>query len=545
MSSKVEVIIVGGGVSGLTFSHCLRKAGLSYVVLEKGSEICFHGGASIGLMPHGLRILDQLGLCDQILSLTVPVATSTSRLSNGKKFRHSYLLAELEKRHGYPTTFFEREELLQVLYRNIPDKQNVKTSQQVTGIELGDNQVTVVTRQGQTWQAPIVVGADGIHSFVRQAIWKEIEQKNKGASLNQSQSIMADYYCIFGVSVYKSDDPEFGEGSGHANFDHERSTVVVNSSRNKHFWFLILKFDKRQKYPNIPRFGDKDMEKTATENQDLMVTEHTSFAHLWRLRTKCAMVPLEEVVFDVWYANRMVLLGDSAHKVTPNAGQGGNSAIESAAVLANRLHKAKQTYGNLAAMHTTSITNLFQQYYSDRNGVKEMSQTSGFVTRLHAQDSRMLKVIGRHIFPFLGDNFDLNAMSNYMIGAPTLDFVEVKTKPASIPWEGWTIPSPTSSSKEGGPSALGTLTTLAILGLFLGSWTYARKEAELSAIPRLNSSILSTADNPSPSTILPSLVSEEPQPWADLAILLNTLPMAAIIASESFRVKNLSLVSAM
>lgn len=98
MSSTVEVIVVGGAVSGLTFAHCLRKAGISYVVLERRDEVCFAGGASIGLMPHGLRILDQLDLCDQILRLTVPVHSSTSRLSNGQKFRTSRLPEEIEKR---------------------------------------------------------------------------------------------------------------------------------------------------------------------------------------------------------------------------------------------------------------------------------------------------------------------------------------------------------------------------------------------------------------------------------------------------------------
>jgi FAD dependent monooxygenase len=228
-------------------------------------------------------------------------------------------------RHGYPVTFFEREELLRVLYKNIPDKENIQTSQQVTDLQLGKNLVIARTKQGRTWKAPIVVGADGIHSLVRKFIWKEMDQGSKGSSLSESEAIVAEYYCIFGVSVYKSDDLEFAEGGGHVNFDEARSTVVINSSRNKHFWFLILKFDQRKIYPNIPRFDDKDMEKTAAKNKDLMVTEHTSFGDLWKMRTKCAMVPLEEVVFDIWHANRLVLLGDSAHKVCPKVLEGMSS----------------------------------------------------------------------------------------------------------------------------------------------------------------------------------------------------------------------------
>ncbi|PTD06396.1 FAD-dependent monooxygenase ausM [Fusarium culmorum] len=546
MSSKVEVIIVGGGVSGLTFAHCLRNAGINYVLLEKGAEICFRGGASIGLMPHGLRILDQLGVCDQILGLTAPMHTSMSRLPSGKKFRESQVPAEIAKRHGYPVTFFEREELLRVLYENIPDKENIQTSQQVTDLQLGENLVTVKTNQGRTWKAPIVVGADGIHSLVRKSIWKEIDQRTEGASLSQSQAIVADYYCTFGVSVYKSDDPEFIEGAGHVNFDHSRSTVVINSSRNKHFWFLILKFNERKTYPNIPRFGEKDMEKMAAENKDLMVTEHTSFADLWRMRTKCAMVPLEEVVFDVWHTNRLVLLGDSAHKVTPNAGQGGNSAIESAAVLVNLLHKAKTSHGNLENLNTAEITNLFQKYHANRKiRVKEMSQTSAFLTRLHAQDNRMLKVVGRHVFPFLGDDFDLNAVSNYIIGGPTLDFIQVKTKPALIPWEGWTLPDSLTARGNGVRSTLATLFVLAVFSRLLSTKMIAQRDLQplLSTVPNANSLSGLRGIQP-PAVVLSIFGLGTTRLWATLAILLNTLSMASIIASESFRVMHLRLISA-
>jgi FAD dependent monooxygenase len=219
-------------------------------------------------------------------------------------------------RHGYPTVFFEREELLKVLYDNIPDKENIHTSQQVTDLEIGEKLIAVKTKNGRVWRAPIVVGADGIHSMVRKHIWKDIDQgTNGGPSSNESKAIIADYCCIYGMSVYKSDDPDFIEGSGHVNFDQSRSTVVMNSSRNKHFWFLIEKFNERKTYPDIPRFGETDMENMAAKNSDLMVTEHTSFSDIWRLRTKCSMVPLEEVVFDIWHSNRLVILGDAAHKV--------------------------------------------------------------------------------------------------------------------------------------------------------------------------------------------------------------------------------------
>lgn len=59
-----KVIIVGGGPAGLGLAHCLHKAGIDYVVLERSEEICNTDGASLALWPHNGRIMDQLGLLE-------------------------------------------------------------------------------------------------------------------------------------------------------------------------------------------------------------------------------------------------------------------------------------------------------------------------------------------------------------------------------------------------------------------------------------------------------------------------------------------------
>lgn len=59
-----KVIIVGGGPGGLGLAHCLSKAGIDYVILERNEEICNTDGASLALWPHNGRVLDQLGLLE-------------------------------------------------------------------------------------------------------------------------------------------------------------------------------------------------------------------------------------------------------------------------------------------------------------------------------------------------------------------------------------------------------------------------------------------------------------------------------------------------
>jgi 2-polyprenyl-6-methoxyphenol hydroxylase-like FAD-dependent oxidoreductase len=66
--------------------------------------------------------------------------------------------------------------LIEVLYEKIQDKSKVLTSQRVQSIENGTSGATVTTTTGQTYTGDIVIGADGIHSKVRQEMWKAAEK---------------------------------------------------------------------------------------------------------------------------------------------------------------------------------------------------------------------------------------------------------------------------------------------------------------------------------------------------------------------------------
>lgn len=71
---KFKVIIVGGSITGLTLAHCLSRAGIDHVILEKRAEIAPEEGAFIGIWPNGAKVLQQLGLYDSLENLTTPVA---------------------------------------------------------------------------------------------------------------------------------------------------------------------------------------------------------------------------------------------------------------------------------------------------------------------------------------------------------------------------------------------------------------------------------------------------------------------------------------
>jgi 2-polyprenyl-6-methoxyphenol hydroxylase-like FAD-dependent oxidoreductase len=72
----MRIIIAGGGPAGLVLGHALSKASIDFVILEKRYELIEASGAALGLWPHSVRVLDQLGLFDAALKIAPKMTKS-------------------------------------------------------------------------------------------------------------------------------------------------------------------------------------------------------------------------------------------------------------------------------------------------------------------------------------------------------------------------------------------------------------------------------------------------------------------------------------
>lgn len=95
-----QIIIAGGGIAGLTLANMLEKFDIQYVLLEAYSAIAPPVGASIGLFPNGLRILDQIGCYEAIARLSHEhLNKGYTRQENGKIIADIlYMFDHLERR---------------------------------------------------------------------------------------------------------------------------------------------------------------------------------------------------------------------------------------------------------------------------------------------------------------------------------------------------------------------------------------------------------------------------------------------------------------
>lgn len=89
-------------------------------------------------------------------------------------------------RFGYPIAFLDRQKMLEILYENYPDRRSIRLGERVTKIESCGNAVIVRTSKGSAYRGHLIVGADGVHSKVRQEIWNTLERTSSGVATERS-----------------------------------------------------------------------------------------------------------------------------------------------------------------------------------------------------------------------------------------------------------------------------------------------------------------------------------------------------------------------
>lgn len=180
MSESFKVAIVGGGLAGLATALHLETLGIDWLLIEAHDVIAPQLGASIGLAPNGMVILDQLGCLEDVERRSV--ACKSVKIHNGEgQVLSSFPLDPIRKVHGYDLTFTERRIVLEIMHNHIKNKDKIFTGQKVERIEHVGDGVEIHTKQGRTFTADIVVGADGIHSPVRRQMWQAAWDDNSTA----------------------------------------------------------------------------------------------------------------------------------------------------------------------------------------------------------------------------------------------------------------------------------------------------------------------------------------------------------------------------
>ncbi|KAL7917937.1 hypothetical protein ACQKWADRAFT_305527 [Trichoderma austrokoningii] len=428
-SSRFTVIIVGGSLVGLTTALALEKAGIDYVLLEKG-EIAPHLGASISIHPHTQRVMEQLGVWPEIAAVVVPLGMRKHYDRRGKLFEDSAIFQEVSNRTSQRwTTFVERSFMLSCIYNQIENKSRVRTQTCVTSFNETEDGVEVVTDKGETVKGDILLGADGIHSTMRRLMADKLATTNSAASNEMQTGFTSAYHCIFAISknARVSDGKELlPNGGAHNVYYPGFSGIVAVGVPGLAFWFMFVKSDKETRMPDIPRFTEEETEATIARYGDYAIGPGYTFKDLWDSRVKANMVSLEDgILQSKWNTGgRVALMGDSVHKSTINVGLGGNLAVEGVVHLVNELVPlVRQCEASGRKPTRCEITAALDAYEEkQRPHAKMIVTVSRFVTRYEAMETWWLRLL-RRVSPWISDKTKANAVAGYINEAPWLNFL--------------------------------------------------------------------------------------------------------------------------
>ncbi|KAI8630518.1 hypothetical protein F5Y19DRAFT_48544 [Xylariaceae sp. FL1651] len=432
-----RVIIVGGGVAGLSLAHCLEKAGLDYVLLEKG-VIAPAWGTSISVHPNGCRILDQIGALDEVEKACVPMERFYNRGPSGHPFVYDFFFKSVQERTGYTTLTLERRLFLQALYDTLEHKERIHVGKRVADIIESDDGVKVTLKDGLEYTGDLVVGADGVHSLCRELMWKHANETIEGYISAAEKRTMKTTYVAIIANVPQM--PGLGPRDMHAtSFDKVSFLVLCQPDTIYLAAHFKLPASEQVRWPNRLRFTEDDMEAYAKQVADLPVSESVLFGELWRHKTRAHIVSLEEGVLKHWHFGRLALLGDSAHKVTPNAGFGGSTAMEGAVVLTNHLKAALDAHPNKKPSRV-ELSEALEAYQQERHPrVTEIFWVSWAQTRFHAYDGWHMWFFHRFVLPILGLDFVGEQVAKTCCEAPQLSFAPYKQRKGTLPWLHTTI----------------------------------------------------------------------------------------------------------
>ncbi len=323
MGSSCRIAIVGGGLAGLAAAQALKTFGMKPEIFEAAPQLG-EVGAAVNASPQAVKALQAIGVGEAIAAVAHQSRGMYTRdMQTGEYLEFSDRLKAAE-RYGAPYYTFHRADLLDALTTGL-DHSAVHLGHRLVGLEERADRVNLAFANGVRVEAEFVIGADGVRSVIRQALYGDDNPAYTGQ-------------MVWRALLNASDvPPEILEPMGHTQW----------AGSGRHF---IAYYIRRGKLVNIVTQEDTDKwveegwstRGDADEMRLSFPNAEPRLAQLLGLVTECSKWGLfTRPLTDNWGRGRIQLIGDAAHAMLPNAGQGACQAFEDAYILARWLEASR------------------------------------------------------------------------------------------------------------------------------------------------------------------------------------------------------------
>lgn len=350
-----SVLIVGGGIGGMTLALALAQKKIASTVLEQ-APFFRETGAGILLCPNVFKMFARLGLTEKMMEIaSFPENLIYADGLTGEKFFHVPMGQAIVDRFRFPYGSFHREELLRTLVKECQSYSQIEliTSAKVVQVEESKGQVFAHLENGQKYAGPCLIGCDGLWSTVRQAIFNDGPPRFSGHITHR------------GVVEIERLSPHLRPNNV-LHWDRPDAHLVQYPIGKKGLFNIVAVCQTYK--PRNPEETGGDAEElqerfAGSRPEILELLQFVDTTRHWMLYDR---IPAKE-----WSKGRMTLLGDACHPTLPHLTQGAGMAIEDAVVLARKMElngtnweKAFQDYQENRYLRTAHVQ-IFSKAYGE------------------------------------------------------------------------------------------------------------------------------------------------------------------------------------
>jgi 2-polyprenyl-6-methoxyphenol hydroxylase-like FAD-dependent oxidoreductase len=316
----MKVLVVGGGIAGLSFAIAAERDGAEVDLVEHAA-VWTSAGAAITLRPLAVKALTRLGLLDEVVRVGRVVERQCALSMAGDTIRARVLADEEDT----PTVVIHRRQLQQVL------SDQLKTTNPLMGVRPNrisshQTRVEVALSNGDERDYDVVVGADGIHSWLRTQLFPEAVVRPVGQQYWR--------FCVEGEVTpdwcVVAEQGRFVALLPLPGLTYCAAQVAGSALLDERTEPRAALYELFGKYP----FPVSGVLARVTDS------------------TEIHFGGVSEVLLERWSSGPVALIGDAAHALSPILTLGGGLAIEDAVVLAEELHRGETPTDALAAFTT-------------------------------------------------------------------------------------------------------------------------------------------------------------------------------------------------
>jgi len=304
-----KVVVIGGGIGGLTLALALKQRGIAVTVHEKFDHQQHHQTGFL-IWSYAIALLKQLDV--PVHRVGTPLEVFEVHGRSGQKISEMPI-GEISRSHGADSFEINRRRLIESMSKMVGD--NLKFGHECVAVENRKESAIASFADGSSDEGDVVIGCDGAHSVVRAAIHPDAELKMLDAG---------------GWIAVTDQHPPLLQKNRHMDFWQPGCKAgVADIGNGEARWYVGFNH----------RLPDDSISKMEQINEG-MVHVPEVIRQCMEMTRESQMVSTKAgdlLALDPWYQGRLLLIGDAAHATSPYAGMGACAAIADAFALAEML----------------------------------------------------------------------------------------------------------------------------------------------------------------------------------------------------------------